>query len=91
MPNISINVLYVWQGECFTAMKCGTTMTRHIYRPCKASSLCASGVILLRLAKRSPQDEVEAVAQAIQKHGAALLNAFTVIKPQGNARIRRKP
>lgn len=50
-----------------------------------------TGVVLLRLAKLSPQDEVEAVAQAIQKHGAALLNAFTVIKPQGNVRIRRKP
>ena len=59
----------------------------HVFRNLSQTA----GVVLLRLAKRSPQDEVETVAQVIQKHGTALLNAFTVIKPQGNVRIRRKP
>ena len=50
--------------------------------------LQASGVLLVRLAALSPAQETEAVAQVIRTYGAKLLQAFTVITPQG---VRTRP
>jgi predicted nuclease of predicted toxin-antitoxin system len=50
--------------------------------------LQASGVLLVRLAILSPAQEMEVVAQVIRTYGNRLLQAFTVITPQG---IRTRP
>ena len=50
--------------------------------------LRASGVLLVRLATLSPAEEVEVVVQIIELYNAKLLQAFTVITPQG---IRIRP
>lgn len=44
--------------------------------------------LLVQLATLSPYQEAEVVTQVIRKYGNKLLNAFTVIMPQG-VRIRR--
>lgn len=49
--------------------------------------LQASGVLLVRLATLSPSQEVEVVVQVIREYDDKLLQAFTVIMPQG-VRIR---
>lgn len=49
--------------------------------------LRASGVLLVRLATLSPAEEVEVVVQIIELYNDKLLQAFTVITPQG-VRIR---
>jgi predicted nuclease of predicted toxin-antitoxin system len=51
--------------------------------------LAHSGVLLVRLSKLTLEEEAEAVAQLIEEHGEALLDAFTVIKQRGKPRIRK--
>lgn len=48
-----------------------------------------SGVILIRLAGLSPMNKAEVIASALNKHGAELDQAFTVITA-GAIRIRKR-
>jgi predicted nuclease of predicted toxin-antitoxin system len=47
------------------------------------------GVILIRLAGLSPHRKVKIVSAALQKHGEALANSFTVID-RSSIRIRKR-
>ena len=51
--------------------------------------LATAGVVLLRLAGLSQSKRAELVGTAVERHGASLKEAFTVVTP-GLVRVRRR-